>query len=56
MFSAASITAASTGDNIFQIFKQRLIFLGLTSDNCQGQRFDNGSSMKGKHKGGQANI
>nr|XP_034572200.1 zinc finger MYM-type protein 1-like [Setaria viridis]XP_034572201.1 zinc finger MYM-type protein 1-like [Setaria viridis] len=41
----------TTGQGIFDVLENELKLLGLDIDDVRGQGYDNGSNMKGKHKG-----
>ncbi|GKD13251.1 zinc finger MYM-type protein 1, partial [Tanacetum coccineum] len=43
----------TTGQGLFDVTHDELKSLGLDIDNIQGQGYDNGSNMKGKHRGVQ---
>ncbi|KAJ1254500.1 hypothetical protein BS78_K048800 [Paspalum vaginatum] len=46
----------TTGQGLFDVLKQALNDLGLDIDNVRGQGYDNGSNMKGKHRGLQKKL
>jgi len=41
----------TTGQGLFDVLENELKLLGLDIDDVRGQGYDNGSNMKGKHKG-----
>ncbi|XP_012700210.1 zinc finger MYM-type protein 1-like [Setaria italica] len=41
----------TTGQGLFNVLENELKLLGLDIDDVRGQGYDNGSNMKGKHKG-----
>ena len=41
----------TTGQELFDVLENELKLLGLDIDDVRGQGYDNGSNMKGKHKG-----
>ncbi|XP_026438767.1 zinc finger MYM-type protein 1-like isoform X1 [Papaver somniferum] len=45
-----------TGEGLFFELQEALINLGLNIDDIRGQGYDNGTNMKGKHKGVQARL
>ena len=46
----------TTGEGLFNVLLERLKYYNLDTANCRGQCFDNGSNMKGKHKGVQSRL
>ncbi|KAL9691905.1 hypothetical protein QQ045_012332 [Rhodiola kirilowii] len=46
----------TTGQGLFEELKNVLHHLGLDIDDVRGQGYDNGSNMKGKHKGVQRKL
>ncbi|CAM8885916.1 unnamed protein product [Rhodiola kirilowii] len=46
----------TTGEGLFEELKNVLHHLGLDIDDVRGQGYDNGSNMKGKHKGVQRKL
>lgn len=45
-----------TGEGLFGTLQDVLVDLGLSIDDIRGQGYDNGSNMKGKHKGVQKRL
>lgn len=45
-----------TGEGLFGTLQDVLIDLGLSIDDIRGKSYDNGSNMKGKHKGVQKRL
>ena len=46
----------TSGLGLFNVLKDVLVNLGLDIDDIRGQGYDNGSNMKGKHKGVQKRL
>ncbi|WZZ83715.1 zinc finger MYM-type protein 1 isoform X1 [Brassica napus] len=50
------VTKDKTGEGLFGTLQDVLADLGLSIDDIRGQGYDNGSNMKGKHKGVQKRL
>jgi hypothetical protein len=46
----------TTGQGLFDVLQDELKKLKLDINNVRGQRYDNGSNMKGKHQGVQKKL
>lgn len=56
LFLGFLIASDTTGKGLTDLVLDRLAFLGILISDCRGQGYDNGSNMKGKNIGMQAQI
>ncbi|KAL1277056.1 hypothetical protein QQF64_023729 [Cirrhinus molitorella] len=55
-FMGFLVAEESTGESLSSLILKRLEELNIPSDDCRGQSYDNGATMKGKNKGVQARL